>query len=109
MSLWLIDGSDGTSATALCLAMNSANDASVITSHVYESRARRPVWAARRLGQSRLGSAPGSIFQKVLVTRVTVPLSLDDSKTNNFPTTNRLYVTELGWAFVRACDLPKRN
>ena len=34
-------------ATALCLAMNSANDASVVYLPVYESRATHPVWAAR--------------------------------------------------------------
>jgi len=47
-------------ATALCLAMNSANDASVISLPVYESRATHPVWAARRLGgiSSEGGPAP---------------------------------------------------
>jgi hypothetical protein len=46
----------------------------------------------------------------MLVTRVTVPLSLDDdSKTNTFPPANRLYVTELGRSFVRACHLPKNQ
>src|SRR6266852_1102029 len=45
----------------------------------------------------------------MLVTRDTVPLSLNDSLTNTFPPANRLYVTELGRSFVRACHLPKRN
>jgi abortive infection alpha-like protein len=44
----------------------------------------------------------------MLVTRVTVPLSLDDSLTNTFPPANRLYVTELAKSFVRACHLPQR-
>jgi len=46
----------------------------------------------------------------MLVTRVTVPRSLDDdSKANTFPPANRLYVTELGRSFVRACHFPKNQ
>jgi Abortive infection alpha len=45
----------------------------------------------------------------MLVTRVTVPLSLDDGSTSTFPPANRLYVTELGKSFVRACHLPKNQ